>query len=45
MKSFEHRFALQIGLLSIKIKEEKLLSVLKFLHKIFPHKKWFIKIK
>ena len=45
MESFEHRYVLHIGFLSIIIPKKALLSVLKLLHKIFPDKKWIIEIK
>jgi hypothetical protein len=45
MKSFEHRYVLCFSILSIDLPERTLLPVLKILHKLFPNKKWFIKIK
>ena len=45
MAFFEHAYYLRIGILSIGLPERNLLPVLKILHKLFPNKKWFIKIK
>ena len=45
MDCFEHQYILHLSFLSIKIKEAKICSVLKFLHKVFPNKKWFIEVK
>lgn len=45
MKSFEHRYILHIGLLSINLSERHLNTVLRLFRKLFPDKCIFIEIK
>jgi len=45
MESFEHRYILHIGILSIGFPEKHLEAVLKIIHRIFPDKCTHIEIK